>query len=170
MDLQHWFYVSCGYVYALVAGHFLIGCVVDNLWNELGQAANPGVRPFPRHSFLVGVLERFLYVTALLARQPEFIGVWLLLKVVGQWKRWAGGPEHAGAAVPGPAAFNVFLIGNGLSVGFAAAGWKITQWLRDGRTNDAIILVIAFLALAAVFGLLARCCAKPSPAKGKEAA
>ena len=44
----------------------------------------------------MGVLEAVLYPMALLARRPEFIGLWLALKVAGQWPRWGNAPIGEG--------------------------------------------------------------------------
>jgi hypothetical protein len=57
----------------------------------------------------VGFAEAILYPTALLSGQPEFIAVWLALKVAGQWNEWQRGYQ-------GRARFNRFLVGNALSI------------------------------------------------------
>ncbi len=37
---------------------------------------------------LLGVCEAVLYPTAFIVGHTDFIGLWLLLKVAGQWPRW----------------------------------------------------------------------------------
>jgi hypothetical protein len=64
---------------------------------------------------------------------PEFIGVWLALKVAGQWKNWTESwsieVDGRTIQVVGREVFNIFLLGNALSVGFAAIGAKLIDWL-----------------------------------------
>lgn len=64
---------------------------------------------------LVGLLEAVLYPTSLLAGHGAFIGVWLALKTAGSWKRWEK------ETYEGRARFQIFLLGNGLSILFGAA-------------------------------------------------
>jgi hypothetical protein len=84
---------------------------------------------------------------------PGFIAVWLGLKVVPQWKRWNENTKMAGKELEGRAVFNIFLIGNGLSVVFAGLGAKCIQWLDDGQWNIAIavISVVASASIASCF-------------------
>jgi len=67
-----------------------------------------------------GVCESIMYLTAFLVGKPEFIGIWLALKVAGQWVRWKGEAprrffarrHNAEEANEGRRRFNAFLIGN----------------------------------------------------------
>ncbi|MFH1230693.1 MAG: hypothetical protein V1709_04265 [Planctomycetota bacterium] len=67
---------------------------------------------------LIGVCEHILYPIALIKGIPEFIGVWLALKVAGQWKRWSPDDRDLTKADDGRRLFNKFLIGNALSIMF----------------------------------------------------
>jgi len=66
-------------------------------------------------ALLVGNCEAVLYPTSLIINKPEFIGVWLALKVAGHWKFWEKGYK-------GRNRFNMFLIGNSFSIAFAFVG------------------------------------------------
>ena len=76
---------------------------------------------------LTGLCEAVLYPAALFLGKPEFIGVWLAIKVAGQWVRWSGTPTGAEASVAtlnrGRRLFNRFLIGNAISVLAGLALW-----------------------------------------------
>lgn len=80
---------------------------------------------------LVGMCESFMYPMALFYGKPEFIGVWLAVKVAGQWVRWKGDAGHSpsGEKVDleklneGRRRFNSFLVGNALSIMLGAATW-----------------------------------------------
>ena len=58
---------------------------------------------------LLGCLESVLYPSAMLLGESGFIGIWLALKVAGQWRTWGKDRRH----------FVLFLIGNALIVSFA---------------------------------------------------
>lgn len=78
---------------------------------------------------LVGVCESIMYPTALILGKAEFIGVWLAVKVAGQWVRWRG--EAIESASPpsieilneGRRRFNAFLVGNALSIMASFITW-----------------------------------------------
>jgi len=77
---------------------------------------------------VVGVCEGILYPSALFIGKGDFIGVWLAIKVAGQWTRWAGDPVGAGAADmdalnQGRRRFNAFLVGNAISIMFGVLVW-----------------------------------------------
>lgn len=69
---------------------------------------------------LVGSCEAVLYPTAVLLGKAEFISVWLALKVAGQWSFWTGDYK-------GRNRFNMFLIGNALSIAAALVFARIIQ-------------------------------------------
>lgn len=66
---------------------------MDNLWPSL----------------FVGFCEAVLYPSAFLMGKPEFIGVWLAVKVAGQWNFWS-------EDFIGRKRFQMFLIGSALSL------------------------------------------------------
>ena len=58
---------------------------------------------------LIGFIEAIAYPTAFLLEAPEFIGVWLAIKVAGGWQGWAVKDN-------GRKRFNKFLFGNALMI------------------------------------------------------
>src|SRR2546425_10452035 len=88
-----------------------------SLWRGMGWSGKAdGFRPHPEHPQMVGLVERTLYTASWLLGQPEFIAVWLALKVAGQWSRWSEVKNVQGKEMSGRAVFNTFLIGNAFSV------------------------------------------------------
>ena len=63
--------------------------------------------------------------------KPEFIGVWLALKVAGQWQQWSEDKPYreGGPTIVGRQLFNIFLIGNALSITYAVVGAQAIGWL-----------------------------------------
>jgi hypothetical protein len=81
---------------------------------------------------LLGLLESVLYPTAFLIGRTDFIGLWLLLKVAGQWPRWTretSTAEDGDAVDEGRRRYYQFLIGNALSVGLAAVSYAVMKML-----------------------------------------
>jgi hypothetical protein len=72
-----------------------------------------------------------MYPMAFFFGKPEFIGVWLAVKVAGQWVRWKGdvGQPQASDSFDlerlneGRRRFNGFLVGNSLSIISGAVTW-----------------------------------------------
>jgi len=92
---------------------------IDQLFDLVGEATVEDLWP----SSLVGVFEGILYPLSFIIGQGEFVGLWLAVKVAGQWVRW--GTEYPAPegeddlielriteAKRGRRRFNKFLIGN----------------------------------------------------------
>ena len=71
---------------------------------------------FFNNARLVGALEQIMYITAILLGKPEFIAVWLVVKVVDAYKQ-------------SPARYSIFLVGTSLSLIFAVATALLMQQL-----------------------------------------
>jgi len=81
---------------------------------------------------LVGITESVMYPIAFFLGKPDFIGVWLAVKVAGQWVRWKGdagqsrkstSPSGVENLNEGRRRFNGFLVGNALSIILGAITW-----------------------------------------------
>jgi hypothetical protein len=110
ISLSHW----C--VFYLIQG-------VDKLFGLVGESTVEDLCP----SSLVGVFEGILYPISFIIHQGEFIGLWLAVKVAGQWVRWGtefptdeskDGPLELRIleAKRGRRRFNKFLIGNAMRI------------------------------------------------------
>ena len=81
-----------GYLFAIIGTCLLVGFVSNTMWKEMGWDGDPSdddIRPYAWQSRAVGFLEAILYVSSLIHNKPEFIAIWLALKVAGQWGRWS---------------------------------------------------------------------------------
>jgi hypothetical protein len=70
---------------------------------------------------VIGIAERLAYVSAFLAGQPVFAGVWLGVKLAMSFKRYE--TTYCGREM-----FNVCILNNLLSLMYAFVGWKIIEW------------------------------------------
>jgi hypothetical protein len=97
--------VVIGYLLSLVGGRIIIENIIGRLWKEY---IPPEYARQPKLVAYVGFIESFLYTSATLVGRPEFITVWLAIKLAGQWS-----PTKTDIDRP---LFHLFLIGNGLNV------------------------------------------------------
>ena len=145
---------AVGYTFAVLVGYFLINWVMNQMWRGMGWVENQHLmRPAPWLPRMVGCVERGLYVASFQVGNPEFIAVWLTLKVAGQWNRWAEDKEYGGTFVAGRAFYNTFMIGSGLSIAYAVTGAKLIDWCTQGEWLFVISVPAAlFLATGLLWG------------------
>lgn len=143
-----WWSLAVGYVFSIAVGAVMLRALSNSLWRGLGWSGTHGrLRPYPFHPVMLGVIERAIYTASWQAGQPEFIAVWLTLKVAGQWSRWSDGEDIDGTKVPGRAVFNVFLIGNAVSIAYGAMGGLIACRVNVPILVGAFALVLGTAAL-----------------------
>jgi hypothetical protein len=75
----------------------------------------------PSLTIPLGIVERVLYTIAVIIGAYEWIAVWLAMKTAVQWDRWTGNLRVT---------YNVFLLGNALSILFGLFG----AWIALGFT------------------------------------
>jgi len=136
-DLEEIVAIVAGYAFALAGGYLYLARIVELLWS-LDEDRAPG--SFPRVPGLVGLVERALYVTALLLGMPAFVLVWLALKLVADWRierHWGESPQLV---------HGVFFVGSGLSLLYAAAGWLIVRFGAESAWLEATLVAVGLLA------------------------
>jgi hypothetical protein len=142
-----------GYVFAVVVGHFLIKMNVDALWRGFGVLRE---QRKPWHPAFLGLLERAMYTASISLGQASFIPLWLGLKVLPQWKRWGDDVEVGTEKIEGRAVFNVFLIGNALSVIFAGVGAESIRWLSHAQFSKTVF-VYAIVVISTIASTVISC-------------
>ncbi len=137
--------IFLGLAYTLIAGHHWTSKIVNILWKHI-QDEEESSRPFAYTAEIVGHIERVLYFFAIYSGFTEFIAVWLALKVAGKWARWETGTTDNDEEKRdiGRVFYNTFLIGSGLSLGYAFVGVNLVYLLLD---KEKIISWIAPVAL-----------------------
>lgn len=75
----------------------------------------------PQIALWLGIVERILYIFALLMGAWSWIAVWLGVKIGANWKKWTQGSNRAG--------LDLFLLGSGLSILVAI----LCAWLIAGK-------------------------------------
>ena len=107
----------------MLVGGFVLFILIDALWALLGEEKERQSKlTIPTDvdrvlKILLGLLERFLYTTAIVKGQPQWIPFWLSFKLAVSWQSFVSTEKTA--------SHNVFLIGNALSVIFGFCGAQI---------------------------------------------
>jgi hypothetical protein len=110
--------VVVGYLISVVGGNLILEPIIGRLWKRYIPKHVNRHAPLPA---LVGMLDRFLYTTAILVGKEEFVAVWLVVKLAGEWT-----PSRDEVDRP---LYHIFLIGNGLSIVIAAGVALLIQML-----------------------------------------
>lgn len=138
-------------VAAVLLGQLIIAKTINTLRKKLDLEEK-----WLTNSAILGLIEGFLYLAALVVWKPEFIAVWLGLKTVIRWYHWErivsvkrGDKE---VTVFGRDLYNIFLIGNALVIVFAATGWKLIQ--HASKDEWAQVIAIAVAMTLASFALI----------------
>jgi len=152
MEQPHWYAPVIGYGFSVFAEAILVKSLVETLWDCIAPSSstNPQIRPHPWQGDTLARIEGVLYVAFLQLGLGQLIGVWLLLKVGGQWKRWMDDGDEKTQRPDGRAVFNIFLIGNALSVLYSFVGFKIIGWVNGGQVIQVIWVSLTVIALTLV--------------------
>jgi len=103
-----------GFIVATAGGAVVTTIVIDAIaWRYVGRKLNLEKKKAGSLSLPLGIAERARYYLAFLVCAPSWVGVWLVIKVAVQWHRWPTGER---------AVYNIFLIGNVLSILSALCG------------------------------------------------
>ena len=113
--------IVLGFFVSTLGGAFVLWLLIDKAaWPYLSRKQNIRGKPSGTLTLPLGIVERGLYTVAVIIGAPEWIAVWLAVKVAVAWSRWQGEER---------ATYNVFLIGNALSVMFGFIG----AWIALGH-------------------------------------
>lgn len=150
-NLEPMVWYAAGYAYAILIGHWSIRWLAAAMLlpedkQRADQPADDNDEDLGHSLILppaVGMIERALYVSGLLAGQGAIIGVWLALKAIGTGA-FRGKARHV---------YQRFLIGSAASVLYAAAAYQGITWLND-KPRHATWAVGTALVLPAGLWLL----------------
>lgn len=154
-----WWHWAIGYTFSTIFGAVLIYRLNQQLYKGLGWKpgqAEDELHPQPYHPAMVGVVERSLYTASWQLGKPEFIGIWLVLKVAGQWGGWSEDRKVGEKRVLGRAVYNVFLIGNAFSLAYGVVGALMAEWIRTREYDLAVAIPFVLLVATGIFTLWAR--------------
>lgn len=155
-----WWHYLIGYLFSIMGGHIFISPLISKLWKNIERdkfVKEAGIQLFPYLSMMLGIIERSLYTTSVLLGKPEFIGIWLALKVAGGLKDFRDGLEtknnetKKNKKISGRDLFNVFLIGNGFSIAYGLVGALLIEWLQDGLIFQIILLPLILIIGTMIF-------------------
>jgi hypothetical protein len=118
MDIHR---IIFGFFVSTFGGAFVLWLLIDKVaWPYIAKKHNIPAKASDVLTLPLGIVERTLYTAALIIGAPEWIAVWLAMKVAVVWSRWQGEERVT---------YNVFLIGNALSVMFGLIG----AWIALGQ-------------------------------------
>jgi len=138
--------ISIGIAFSTILGGQVIEKIMKTLWKPLKKEA-PLIRPFGYMAVLMGIVERVIYFISFMLGYEEFIAIWLALKAAPQLSNWEKGFEVAGyKEISGRVIYNIFLIGNGLSIGFGVMGASLVPLIESGQYLRSVYLASALLA------------------------
>ena len=156
--------IVLGFLFALGVGTLLINIVINKMWNVLdedpdikrGDTSRPELKRYTSQPLIVGLTERSLYMMSLMMGGVLFIGIWLTLKTLVESKRWVGKEpsDPNRTEIPGRAIYNIFLIGNGLSILYAFGGYGFVYLEEQGRVDLGWGILAAIVALTITFGII----------------
>lgn len=149
-----------GYLISLFLGQVVIQRALQGLWRRLGSL-EPS-RNGADQSMMLGMVEVFLYVNALLLQHPQFIAFWVGIKTVVKWRHWdADIPAYDTAGeqigwILGRNAYNLFLLGNALVVAYAVAGYQVIVAAKSGDNIMLFTTILGALIGSAAIWLVLR--------------
>jgi O-antigen/teichoic acid export membrane protein len=134
------------YISAIFFGYIVFGFIADYLavkiqskiWRKTessckksGRGSLKFMQPSYREPFswaprTVGIIERIIYTSAIVSNQFALIGIWVALKIIGEWSDGSSNKEKDGIS---RVRANNFLIGTGASLIFGILGGIIFRLL-----------------------------------------
>jgi hypothetical protein len=131
---EHLAAIAAGYLFAILIGHWAVGTLMRSASGARTATAHS------THPAAIGLLERALYVATWQLGARGFIGLWLALKVLGNWKRWTEDSTPDAGTIPDRSTLNRFLLGAGTSLAFAIGGALIIELLDHNEWAQALLL------------------------------
>ena len=153
MSNTPWYAPVIGYGFSVFAEAILVKSLVETLWDCIApqSSSNPQNRPPLWQGDALARIEGVLYVAFLQLGLGNLIGVWLVLKVAGHWKRWVDDGDEQTQRPDGRSVFNIFLIGNALTVLYSFVGFKLIGWIQAERVLQVCWVSLSVIALTLGF-------------------
>ena len=153
MSYTPWYASVIGYGFSVFAEAILVKSLVETLWDCIApqSSSNPQNRPPLWQGDALARIEGVLYVAFLQLGLGNLIGVWLVLKVAGHWKRWVDDGDEQTQRPDGRSVFNIFLIGNALTVLYSFVGFKLIGWIQAERVLQVCWVSLSVIALTLGF-------------------
>jgi len=150
MSYTPWYAAVIGYGFSVFAEAILVKSLVETLWDCIAPSDSKS-RPRLWQGDALARIEGVLYVALLQLGLGNLIGVWLILKVAGQWKRWMDDGDEQTQRPDGRSVFNIFLIGNALTVLYSFVGFKLIEWIEAKRIVQVCWVSLSVIALTLAF-------------------
>ena len=153
MSYTPWYAPVIGYGFSVFAEAILVKSLVETLWDCIApeSSTTPKNRPQMWQGDALARIEGVLYVALLQLGLGSLIGVWLILKVGGHWKRWMDDGDEQTKRPDGRSVFNIFLIGNAMSVLYSFVGFKLIEWIAAEKVLQVCWVSLSVIALTLAF-------------------
>jgi cbb3-type cytochrome oxidase subunit 1 len=142
-NLQEVLQYAFGYFFAVILGHFPIRMVQSKAWEPL-LATDKKLKDRwvyrPQYGAIIGIVERILYVACLQIGKPEFIPIWIGIKIAGGWSGWQD-------KMQGHDVFCVVLLGNAISLVYGFWGYQLTKWFYEDTYKLLVVCLTGVLVL-----------------------
>lgn len=145
-----WIDYVAGFAFSILGSYIFVRFTVNTMWIHLGwtrDMTNDELRPFAYQSVIIGSLESIMYTSCWLIGKHEFIGVWLILKVGGQWGRWTQELTIRNRQITGRSIFNIFLVGNALVILYSIIGAMLIEWINKGKIAESIAVPVLLVII-----------------------
>lgn len=144
-----WVRYLLGFGFSVGIGGLLIRPLLKEMHDKVNayvRSTNPQyhiglreIRPFTSFPTICGYIERPVYTASWLLRRPEFIGVWLVVKMAARWTLPKDPMDSRHRYYP-------VLVGNLLSVVYGVVGGIAIKWLQwPSRFWPAIIIMLILM-------------------------
>jgi hypothetical protein len=141
LDKIAWWAYGLGFFYALFIGQLLIPMVTELMY-DLVDPEFKGKFKHKWQPYIVGLIERSLYILSLLGGHAAFIALWVGLKVGIPYFRWTDPAADKDEIAKGRTLFMNSLYGNALSILYSVVGYLIILWLDKCDIKRAVIVAL----------------------------
>lgn len=147
---KSWFWYGVGFGFSALVGGWLIKPLLHEMHGKVNayvRGTNPQyhiglreIRPFTSFPTICGYIERPLYTASWLIGRPEFIGVWLVVKMAARWTLPKDPLDSRHRYYP-------VLVGNLLSVLYGVVGAIVIKWLQcSSRFWPALLIMLVLMS------------------------
>jgi len=145
---KSWFWYGIGFGFSALVGGWLVKPLIIQMHRRVNEhvkgiypsLSHDQIRPFTWFPRICGYIERPAYTASWLIGRPEFIGVWLVVKMAARWTLPKDPMDSRHRYYP-------VLVGNLLSVLYGVVGAIAIKWLQcSSRFWPALLIMLVLMS------------------------